>query len=318
MSEISTYTLIKEKLQAIPNLRHKGSLFEKVSKRFLIEHDSTNEYESIDLWNDWELRGNERDRGIDIVITTSNKEYIAVQCKFHQNSISLNDIATFLTQLQSGVGEVRFKKGIIISTSHLTSEALKAIEQIRSTGMGIDIDEITEEDFIYSRIDWEKFDPTQSEIPLCDKKKPRPHQIEAINATKEYFSDPKNARGKLIMACGTGKTYTSLKIMEALDPKITLFLAPSIALLSQTFREYAKEKSEPFYASIVCSDDKVGKSKDEDNDDINFSELPLKPSTRLEDILSVHKKAKRKQALHHLFNLSKRVAYPRSAKNGFE
>ncbi|GAA7080608.1 hypothetical protein ID0189_11910 [Helicobacter pylori] len=53
------------------------------------------------------------------------------------------------------------------------------------------------------------------------------------------------------MACGTGKTYTSLKIMETLEPKITLFLAPSIALLSQTFREYAQEKSEPFYASIV-------------------------------------------------------------------
>lgn len=308
MQEISTYKFIKEKLQAIPNLRHKGSLFEKLSKRFLIEHDSANEYESIELWGDWKLRGKERDRGIDIVIQTTSKEYIAVQCKFHQNSISLNDIATFLAQLQSGVGEVRFKKGIIISTSHLSSTALNAIEQIRSAGMGIDIDEITEEDFIYSRIDWEKFDPTKTEdeIPLCDKKKPRPHQTEAINATKEYFSHPKNARGKLIMACGTGKTYTSLKIMEALDPKITLFLAPSIALLSQTFREYAQEKSEPFYASIVCSDDKVGKSKknknDDDTDDINFSELPLKPSTRLEDILSVHKKAQKENKRFIIFS----------------
>ncbi|WP_423749524.1 type ISP restriction/modification enzyme [Helicobacter pylori] len=204
----------------------------------------------------------------------------------------------------SGVGEVKFKKGIIISTSNLTSEAIKAIEQIRSTGMGIDIDEITEEDFIYSRIDWEKFDPTKTEdeIPLCDKKRPHPHQTEAIEKTKEYFSDPKNARGKLIMACGTGKTYTSLKIMEALDPKITLFLAPSIALLSQTFREYAQEKSEPFYASIVCSDDKVGKSKDEDNDDIKFSELPLKPSTRLEYILSVYEKAQKENKRFIIFS----------------
>lgn len=304
MQEISAYTLIKEKLQAIPNLRHKGSLFEKISKQFLQEHDSANEYESIDLWSDWELRGKERDRGIDMVITTTSNEYIAVQCKFHQNSISLNDISTFLTQLQSGVGEVRFKKGIIISTSNLTSEALKAIEQIRSAGMGIDIDEITEEDFIYSRIDWEKFDPmqTQDELPLCDKKKPRSHQTEAINAIKEYFSSPKNTRGKLIMACGTGKTYTSLKIMEALDPKIMLFLAPSIALLSQTFREYAQEKSEPFYASIVCSDDKVGKSKNEDNDDIKFSELPIKPSTRLEDILSVYEKAQKENKRFIIFS----------------
>lgn len=304
MQEISAYELIKEKLHAIPNLRHKGSLFEKISKQFLQEHDSANEYESIDLWYDWELRGKERDKGIDIVITTSDKEYIAVQCKFHQNSISYNDISPFLTQLLSGVGEVKFKKGIIISTSNLTSEALKAIEQIRSTGMGIDIDEITEENFIYSRIDWEKLDPTKTEdeIPLCDKKRPRPHQTEAIEKTKEYFSNPKNARGKLIMACGTGKTYTSLKIMEALDPKITLFLAPSIALLSQTFREYAQEKSEPFYASIVCSDDKTGQSKNEDNDDIKFSELPIKPSTRLEDILSVRKKAQKENKRFIIFS----------------
>ncbi|MGN8369946.1 type ISP restriction/modification enzyme [Helicobacter pylori] len=309
MQEISAYELIKQKLHAIPNLRHKGSLFEKISKQFLQEHDSANEYESIDLWYDWKLRGKERDKGIDIVITTSNQEYIAVQCKFHQNSISYNDISPFLTQLLSGVGEVKFKKGIIISTSNLTSEALKAIEQIRSTGMGIDIDEITEEDFIYSRIDWEKFDPTKTEdeIPLCDKKRPRPHQTEAIEKTKKYFSDPKNARGKLIMACGTGKTYTSLKIMEALDPKITLFLAPSIALLSQTFREYAQEKSDPFYASIVCSDDKTGqskknKSKNEDNDDIKFSELPIKPSTRLEDILSTYEKAQKENKRFIIFS----------------
>ncbi len=304
MQEISAYELIKEKLQAIPNLRHKGSLFEKLSKRFLLEHDSANEYESIKLWSEWELRGNKGDRGIDMVITTASKEYIAVQCKFHQDSISLNDISTFLSQLQAGVGEVRFKKGIIISTSKLTHAALEEIEQIRSTGMGIDIDEITEEDFIYSQIDWEKFDPTQTqdELPLRDKKKPRSHQTEAINATKEYFSSPKNARGKLIMACGTGKTYTSLKIMEALDPKIMLFLAPSIALLSQTFREYAQEKSDPFYASVVCSDDKVGKSKDEDNDDINFSELPLKPSTRLEDILSVYEKAQKENKRFIIFS----------------
>ncbi|WP_390601819.1 DEAD/DEAH box helicase family protein, partial [Helicobacter pylori] len=304
MQEISAYKFIKEKLQAIPNSRHKGSLFEKLSKRFLLEHDSANEYESIDLWGDWKLRGKERDRGIDIVIQTTSKEYIAVQCKFHQDRVSLNDISNFLSKLQSGVGEIRFKKGIIISTSDLTSSALKEIEQIRSAGKDIDIDIISEEDFIYSKIDWEKFDPmqTQDELPLRDKKSPRSHQTEAINATKEYFSNSKNARGKLIMACGTGKTYTSLKIMEALEPKITLFLVPSIALLSQTFREYAQEKSEPFYASIVCSDDKVGKSKNEDNDDIKFSELPIKPSTRLEDILSVHEKAKKENKRFIIFS----------------
>ncbi len=307
MSEISAYKLIKEKLQAIPNQRLKGSWFEKVSKRFLKEHDSADEYESIDLWSDWELNNKEGDRGIDMVITTTSKEYIAVQCKFHQDSVSLNDLSTFFTKLQSGVGEIGFKKGIIISTSNLSSNALEEIEQIRKS-KGIDIVEISEEDFMYSQIDWDKFDPTQTqgELPLCDKKKPRPHQTEAIKATKEYFSNPKNTRGKLIMACGTGKTYTSLKIMEALEPKITLFLVPSIALLSQTFREYAQEKSEPFYASIVCSDDKVGKGKknknDDDTDDINFSELPNKPSTRPEDILSVCELAQKENKRFIIFS----------------
>lgn len=261
----------------------------------------------LDLWSDWGLNNNERDRGIDMVITTTSKEYIAVQCKFYQDSVSYNDLSSFFTKLQSGVGEIGFKKGIIISTSNLSSNALEEIEQIRKS-KGIDIVKISEEDFIYSQIDWEKFDPTQTqgELPLCDKKKPRPHQTEAIKATKEYFSNPKNTRGKLIMACGTGKTYTSLKIMEALESKITLFLAPSIALLSQTFREYAQEKSDPFYASIVCSDDKVGKGKknknDDDTDDINFSELPNKPSTRPEDILSVCELAQKENKRFIIFS----------------
>ncbi|GAB0003898.1 hypothetical protein VN1242_13600 [Helicobacter pylori] len=77
-------------------------------------------------------------------------------------------------------------------------------------------------------------------------------------------------------------------------------------MLSQTFREYAQEKSEPFYASIVCSDDKVGKGKknknDDDADDINFSELPNKPSTRPEDILSVHKKAQKENKRFIIFS----------------
>ncbi len=77
-------------------------------------------------------------------------------------------------------------------------------------------------------------------------------------------------------------------------------------MLSQTFREYAQEKSDPFYASIVCSDDKVGKGKknknDDDTDDINFSELPNKPSTRIEDILSVCELAQKENKRFIIFS----------------
>ncbi len=52
----------------------------------------------------------------------------------------------------------------------------------------------------------------------------------------------------------------------------------------------------------MCSDDKVGQSKNEDNDDIKFSELPIKPSTRLEDILSVYEKAQKENKRFIIFS----------------
>lgn len=223
-----------------------------------------------------------------------------MQCKFYEGKIiSLNNLSTFLTKLQSGVGDIRFKRGIIISTSNLSSKALNEIEQVSKS---IPINIISEEDFINSSIDWVKLDPTQTqgELPLQAKKKPRAHQEEAINAVKEYFSETKHTRGKLIMACGTGKTYTSLKIIESLEPKpnIVLFLAPSIALVSQTFREYCAQRSEPFVASIVCSDSKSGQSED----DISFSELPIAPSTRTEDILTAYERVKKENKRFIIFS----------------
>ncbi|GAA8924854.1 DEAD/DEAH box helicase family protein [Helicobacter pylori] len=56
----------------------------------------------------------------------------------------------------------------------------------------------------------------------------------------------------------------------------------------------------------MCSDDKVGKGKknknDDDTDDINFSELPLKPSTRPEDILSVCELAQKENKRFIIFS----------------
>lgn len=313
MPQTSTYELIKKKLQAISDQRTKGGMFEILSKHLLRENDTAGDYEYIKLWNDWELRGNESDCGIDIVIKTTLGEFIAVQCKFYEGKIvSLNNLSTFLTKLQSGVGDVRFKRGIIISTSNLSSKALNEIEQVSKS---IPIDIISEEDFINSSIDWVKLDPTQTqgELPLQAKKKPRAHQEEAINAVKEYFSTPNHTRGKLIMACGTGKTYTSLKIIESLEPKphIVLFLAPSIALVSQTFREYCAQRSEPFVASIVCSDSKSGQSED----DISFSELPIAPSTRTEDIIKAYERAKRENRRFVIFSTYQSALRIKEAQN---
>ncbi len=142
--------------------------------------------------------------------------------------------------------------------------------------------------------------------PYAIRKRRDPTKKKRLKPPKSIFLTLKTPEASSLWHAGRAKPYTSLQIMESLDPKITLFLAPSIALLSQTFREYAQEKSVPFYASIVCSDDKVGKSakkkSDDAIDDIQLAELPLKPSTRLEDILSVYEKAQKENKRFIIFS----------------
>ena len=95
-----------------------------------------------------------------------------------------------------------------------------------------------------SGIDWQAFATTQT-VKLLDKKKPRQHQIEALAAVKEGLATAD--RGKLIMACGTGKTYTALHIAEQMVGKggRVLFLVPSLSLMSQSIREWSIDANIP-------------------------------------------------------------------------
>ena len=86
----------------------------------------------------------------------------------------------------------------------------------------------------------------------------------------------KNAdRGKLIMACGTGKTFTSLKIAENIagNGKKVLFLVPSLALLSQSLTEWTQESEYPLHCFAVCSDSDVGKQGKAKNEDDRVQQL---------------------------------------------
>ncbi len=93
-----------------------------------------------------------------------------------------------------------------------------------------------------SAIDWEQFSLERPDkIQLKPKKTPIPHQNTALEKVEAGFKTAD--RGMLIMAYGTGKTYTSLICAEKITPEhgIVLFLVPSIALLSQTLREWTTE-----------------------------------------------------------------------------
>ena len=82
----------------------------------------------------------------------------------------------------------------------------------------------------------------------------RPHQQDAMKAAHEYYKT--HNRGKMIMACGTGKTFTSLRLVEQEtgNKGLILYLVPSIALLNQTLNEWAAQSREPLYPVCVCSD----------------------------------------------------------------
>ncbi|WP_375683264.1 type ISP restriction/modification enzyme, partial [Bartonella sp. AP3QHHD] len=122
---------------------------------------------------------------------------------------------------------------------------------------------------------------TKQEVLLKSTKEPRPHQEEAIKKVCEGLKEAD--RGKLIMACGTGKTFTSLKIAEHIagKGKRVLFLVPSLALVSQTIREWTADAQVPLRSFAVCSDTKVGKRRKNQDDIVGMetSDLVLPATT---------------------------------------
>lgn len=61
------------------------------------------------------------------------------------------------------------------------------------------------------------------------------------------------------MACGTGKTFTSLKIAEneTGGKGLALFLAPSIVLVGQTLRKWTAKSSVPIF--LIWASDRLDK-----------------------------------------------------------
>jgi predicted helicase len=120
-----------------------------------------------------------------------------------------------------------------------------------------------------SRIDWSAY-IREDRVALLEKKTLKDHQKEALDAVRKGLAVAD--RGKMIMACGTGKTFTGLKIAENLagKGKIVLIMVPSLALMSQTVREWKNDCADDFLAYSVCSDVKVGK-RQSNGDTITFT-----------------------------------------------
>lgn len=259
----------------------KGKWFEKICLYFL-RHDRgyKDQFENVCLWSDWSERDSKPDTGIDIVakFKDSNK-FCAIQCKFYEPeySISKPDIDTFLSASSKEI----FSQRIIISTTaNWNKNAEDTIQHQNPPCIRLGIDSLEQ-----SSIDWSRFNLDNLEsVSYLPSKILRSDQSEAVEAVLNGFK--KHDRGKMIMACGTGKTFVSLKIAEKFAGvgKKVLFLVPSIALLNQTLLAWNVDRDKDlqmiFFA--VCSDDTVGKNDDED---LKVTDLAYPATTKAEDLI---------------------------------
>jgi predicted helicase len=271
------------------NNRDLGDRFERLMQQFFrVDPLYAGLFSEVWMWNEWPLKGQVGDVGIDLVAQhRATGEYFAIQCKFFlpEHTLSKADIDSFFTAL----GKPLFSNGIIVSTTdNWGKNALDALNQTKKVArIGIP-------DLEQSPIDWSKFDARKpGQLKRTKKNTIRPHQQAAIDDVASGLKDAD--RGKLIMACGTGKTFTALKIAELLAPQLAakgkpghvLFLVPSLSLLSQTLREWTAQADLPLQSLAVCSDMSIGKRRVKDGDDsaeITMYDLPY-PATTSDKLL---------------------------------
>ncbi|SJM92052.1 DEAD/DEAH box helicase [Crenothrix polyspora] len=256
-------TLLSAYRNAAQTHREKGTYFEDLICTYLRNEASYKDlYSQVWVYADWarEQDLDARDTGIDLVAKTAGTdEFHAIQCKFYAEDyrIQKSDIDSFFT----ASGKKPFTHRIIISTTNNWSEhAEDALQDQQPPVSKIDLNDLEN-----SQIDWASYQPYQPTV-LKAKKQLRDHQTAALNGVELGLENAE--RGKLIMACGTGKTFTSLKIAEKLagKGKRVLFLVPSLSLLSQTLTEWTQETATPLHSFAVCSDSDVGKKRKKDDD----------------------------------------------------
>ncbi|HGS4810784.1 TPA: DEAD/DEAH box helicase [Vibrio parahaemolyticus] len=256
--------LLNEFRSASQSEREKGTYFEELTiAYFKNEPAYKDHYSEVLTYGEWaKAYGRDaKDVGIDLVARTSaTGEYHAIQCKFYADDhrVQKKDIDSFFT----ASGQEPFKHRIIVTTNNNWSDNAEAA----LIGQNPPVTKIDLQALEDSQIDWSKYKPDSTTVSLKPKNSPRPHQQAAIENVKHGLAS--SERGKLIMACGTGKTFTSLKIAEEIAGKggKVLFLVPSLSLLSQTLTEWTHHSQTPLHSFAVCSDSEVGKKRKKDDD----------------------------------------------------
>jgi predicted helicase len=299
-----TFQKVLDKYRTISfSERDKGDRFERLMQAYLkTDPQFANLFDKVWLWNEFpgklDLGG--VDTGIDLIALTKEGDYWAIQCKCYQENARIDKPAvdSFLSTSSrefkdENLKTTRFAHRLWISTTN--KWGTNASEAIRNQNPPVT--RVSLNDLKEAPVDWEKLDQgIFGEASRNPKKNLLPHQHKALTNTNHYFKA--SDRGKLIMACGTGKTFTSLRIAEnETNGKGTiLFLVPSIALLGQALREWSADAKEQINAICICSDPKVTRnhSKNSDDDTSSIVDLALPASTDTNYILHQFKQIKEK------------------------
>jgi len=274
-----TVEQVIEEFRSVPTNAERGELFERLMvDYFFLDPTLSVEYDAVRRWPDWDHNAGTHDTGIDLVARRKDTgEWTAIQCKFFdpKHFLGKADIDSFFTASGKSWDGVTFANRIIISTTDKwTKHAEDALE-----GQTIPVQRIGPADLASSPIDWmqQTKGGLEFELKRAVKYGLRDHQKLAIAKIREGFE--RHDRGKWISACGTGKTFTSLKLAEQVcadqgGQLKVLFLAPSISLVSQSLREWMAQTQTDIRPFIVCSDTKAGRQAE----DITTHDIPL-PTT---------------------------------------
>ena len=285
--DLGTHRTTNPKLQSVMDYidekstssARKGILFERLMRQyFLTDPIYKDRFSEVYLYKEWaslDPSRNPRDIGIDIVAVEEDGTFCAIQCKCYAPTthISKRDIDSFIAESS----RAHFTARILVDTGGSWGENAKAA--IRGIEPACKI--IRFRDLEQSPINWPdlKIDPPEH-LSLKEPFTLKPHQQDAFDDVINGF---KNAdRGKLIMACGTGKTFTALRIAEEIAGVggTVLYLVPSIALLGQAMREWAEQKQTEHRYIGICSDTTAGRT----NEDMSIEELEIPVTTDPEAI----------------------------------
>ncbi|MDO4252233.1 MAG: DEAD/DEAH box helicase family protein [Rothia sp. (in: high G+C Gram-positive bacteria)] len=275
--------LLKYYREKSVSARNQGDHLEAFTQQYLVkEYLATDgvqaaQFEKVWLWKDWPERNNFADLGIDLVAQRYDGGLTAIQCKFYSQDHTMvkSDIDSFL----SASSRKPFTERIVVATTDKWSKQA----ELMLKDQHIPVKLIGPNDFRNSNVNWDTYrsDAPENSLKTYEKKELRPHQHDAIKKTLEGFKT--HDRGKLIMACGTGKTFTALRLAEKFVEQKgharVLFMVPSLALMSQSVQEFSNETTTQMHAYAVCSDVKVGRRVTDDITDVQLHDLQIPATT---------------------------------------